>query len=199
MALKFYNLSWRWSNWLTSISIWLIAPQSFKERLIVVLFKKGSRLDCENCRPISLLSHVYKIFIKIIANRVKNDLYASFPTSQAAYQPGRGTIEQVIALEQIIEKSIEFNHPAYIVFIDFTKAFDSIKLPFLWKLLNKTTNINKRYINLLKSTYDNSNATIKTDIGITQQVKICKGVKPWEYHGSIWQKFPLLSREWCTT
>ena len=160
-------------------------PQAFKEALIVVIFKKGSRLDCENYRPISLLSHVYKLFITIVANRIKNDLYASFPTSQAAYQPGRGTIEQVIALEQIIEKSIEFNHPAYIVFIDFTKAFDSIKLPFLWKLLNKTTNINKRYINLLKSTYENSNATIKTDIGITQQVKICKGVKQGDVLSAI--------------
>jgi len=50
-------------------------------------------------------------------------LYASFPKSQAAYQPGRSTIEHIIALEQLIEKSIEFNNPAYFAFIDFTKAF----------------------------------------------------------------------------
>ena len=124
-------------------------PQAFREALIVVIFKKDSRLDCGNYRPISLLSHVYKLFITIIASRVKDDLYASFPASQAAYQPGRGTIEQIIALEQIIEKSIEFNNPVYIAFIDFTKAFDSIKLPRLWKLLESTI-LNKRYINLLK-------------------------------------------------
>jgi len=103
-------------------------PQKFKDALIVVLYKKNSRLDCGNYRPISLLSHIYKLFISIIANRVKNDLYASFPASQAAYQPGRGTIEQIFALEQIIEKAIEFNNHVFIVFIDFTKAFDSIKL-----------------------------------------------------------------------
>ena len=61
----------------------------------------------------------------------------------------------------------------YIVFIDFTKAFDSIKL---WKLLEETS-LNKRYINLLKLTYDNSTAAIKTDIGISRPVKIIKGVK----------------------
>ena len=151
-------------------------PQDFKAALIVVLYKKNSRLDCGNYRPISLLSHVYKLFISIIAERVKGDLYASLPDSQAAYQPGRGTIEQVIALEQIIEKSIEFNSPAYIAFIDFTKAFDSIKLNKLWNLLEKTS-MNKRYINLLKQTYDNSTATIKSDIGISRHIKILKGVK----------------------
>ena len=81
-------------------------PQKFKDALIVVLYKKNSRLDCGNYRLISLLSHIYKLFISIIANRVKNDLYASFPASQAAYQSGRGTIEQIFALEQIIEKQL---------------------------------------------------------------------------------------------
>ena len=151
-------------------------PQAFKTALIVVLYKKGNRLDCGNYRPISLLSHVYKLFISIITQRVKSDLYDSFPDSQAAYQPGRGTIEQIIALEQIIEKSIEFNNPVYIAFIDFTKAFDSIKLDKLWAILEKTS-MNKRYINLLKLTYDNSTATIQSDIGTSRHIKIQKGVK----------------------
>ena len=159
-------------------------PKQFKEALIVVIYKKNSRLECGNYRPISLLSHIYKTFISIIASRVKHDLYSSFPASQAAYQPGRGTIEQVIALEQIIEKSIEFNNPVHIAFIDFTKAFDSIKLDRLWKLLEKT-NVNKKYINLLKLTYDNSVATIKTDIGLTRSVKILKGVKQGDILSAI--------------
>ena len=81
-----------------------------------------------------------------------------------------------VPLKQLIEKSIQFNNLVYIAFIDFTKAFDRIKLDCLWRLLEKT-NINKRYIRLLKSTYDNSTASIKTDIGIFRPVKILKGVK----------------------
>ena len=88
----------------------------------------------------------------------------------------RGTIEQIIALEQIIEKSIEFNNPVHIAFIDFTKAFGSIKLDKLLKLL-ETTSMNKIYINLLKLTYDESNAQIKTNIGITRSFKILNGLK----------------------
>ena len=159
-------------------------PQSFKEALIVVIYKKKCRLDCENYRPISLLSHIYKLFISIIAARVKSDLYASLPETQAAYRPGRGTIDQIIALEQIIEKSIEFNNPVFIAFIDFTKAFDSIKLSCLWKLLEKTS-LNKRYISLLKLTYDDSTAAIKTDIGTSETIKILKGVKQGDILSAI--------------
>ena len=109
-------------------------PSTFRKALIVVLYKKDDRSECKNYRPISLLSHVYKLFMTIIGNRITDDLYSCFPDSQAAYQPGRGTIEQIFALNQMIEKSIEFNKPLYVIFIDFTKAFDSIKLDKLWSI-----------------------------------------------------------------
>ncbi len=159
-------------------------PTGFKEAMIVVIFKKGSMLDCSNYRPISLLSHVYKLFITVISLRVKHDLYNFLPSSQAAYQPGRGTIEQIWCMEQIIEKSLEFNNPTYITFIDFTKAFDSVHLTCLWSRLHKT-NINERYITLLKETYDKSTAIVKTDIGKTRRINILKGVKQGDVLSAI--------------
>ena len=160
-------------------------PQNFKEALIVVLFKKDDRSECKNYRPISLLSHIYKLFMTIIGDRIKSDLYLSFPSSQAAYQPGRGTTEQVFSLCQLIEKSIDFNEPLHIIFIDFTKAFDSIRFDKLWTILNNTTIVNKNYINLLKSLYDGSCASIKTDIGITRNIAIKKGVKQGDVLSAI--------------
>ena len=159
-------------------------PSTFKKALIVVLYKKGDRSECKNYRPISLLSHVYKLFMTIIGNRITDDLYSCFPDSQAAYQPGRGTIEQIFALSQMIEKSIEFNKPLYMIFIDFTKAFDSIKLDKLWSILDKTS-LNKNYINLLKSVYDGSQASIKTDLGNSRFVNIKKGVKQGDMLSAI--------------
>ena len=69
----------------------------------------------------------------IIGNRITNDLYSCLPISQAAYQLGHGTVDQIFALSQLIKKSIEFNKPLYLVFIDFTKALD---------LLDKTSKFN---------------------------------------------------------
>ena len=120
----------------------------------------------------------------IIGRRITDDLYSCFPNSQAAYQPGRGTIEQIFALSQMIEKSIEFNKPLHMVFIDFTKAFDSIKLDKLWSILDKTP-LNKNYINLLKSIYDGSQASIKTDLGNSRFVDVKKGVKQGDMLSAI--------------
>ena len=120
----------------------------------------------------------------LIGSRITDDLYSCFPDSQAAYQPSRGTIEQIFALSQIIEKSIEFNKPLYLIFIDFTKAFDSIKLDKLWSILDKTP-LNKNYINLLKAVYDDSQASIKTDLGTSRFVKIKKGVKQGDMLSAI--------------
>jgi len=86
-------------------------------------------------------------------------------------------VEQIFALSQVIEKSIEFITPVYVAFVDFTKAFDSIKLGKPWEILNKSS-INIIYINLLITVYDGSEATIKTDI--SRFVKIKKGVKQGE-------------------
>ena len=151
-------------------------PENFKKAEIILIHKKGDRNECKNYRPISLLNHTYKTFTLTLANRIKNELYSFLPKSQAAYQPGRTTIEQIICIEQIIEKAIEFNKPLYAIFIDFTKAFDSVKLPSLWQALDKST-INKKYIQLLRNTYVGSKSRIKTDIGTTRFINILKGVK----------------------
>ena len=45
----------------------------------------------------------------------------------------------------MLEKSIEFNNPLYLVFIDFTKAFDSIKLLCLWTLLEQTSTLDTNF------------------------------------------------------
>ena len=47
-------------------------PDKFKQALIVVIFRKGSRMECGSYQPISLLSHIYKVFISIIANRINS-------------------------------------------------------------------------------------------------------------------------------
>ena len=70
------------------------------------------------------------------------------------------------------------------IFIDFTKAFDSIKLDHLWSILDKTA-LNKNYINLLKSVYDGSQASIKTDLGCSRFVDIKKGVKQGDMLSAI--------------
>ena len=45
---------------------------------------------------------------------------------QAGYRSGRGTIDMLFILQILIEKIKSINGEAYITFIDYSKAFDSV-------------------------------------------------------------------------
>ena len=105
---------------------------------IVTLFKKGDHLDCGNYRPVNLLSHLYKLLMQVAYTRTKKDLIEALSKDQLAYQPCHSTIEQIQTIQQIIEKSIEFQQPCVVCFIDCTKAFDSIDQTKLLEIYNVT-------------------------------------------------------------
>jgi hypothetical protein len=114
-------------------------PQEFKDALIVHLYKnKGDRRNCNNHRGISLLSIAGKVLAKIIINRLTHNLTEHItPESQCGFRPHRGTADMLFAARQIQEKCMEQKQDLFMVFVDLTKAFDSVGREGLWKLLEK--------------------------------------------------------------
>ena len=56
--------------------------------------------------------------MQVVYTRIKKDLIEALSKEQAAYQSGHSTIEQIQTIQKIIEKSIEFQQPCVICFID---------------------------------------------------------------------------------
>ena len=92
-------------------------PDSWHEAKIVILFKKGDPKDIKNYRPISLLSHSYKIFTRLLQTRIERTLDENQPREQAGFRKGHSTTDHLQALNQIIEKSNECSLPLCIGFI----------------------------------------------------------------------------------
>ena len=112
-------------------------PQNWKDANIVPIFKKGSRKECGNYRGISLLSVAGKILARIILNRLDKICSQILPETQCGFRSNRSTIDIVFSLRQIQEKCTEQNMELYTVFIDFTKAFDTVSREGLWSVLRK--------------------------------------------------------------
>ena len=88
----------------------------------------------ENLRPIILLSILRKILTIALLNRIWNRLETKIPKSQAAYQKGRGTTEQVLALKLLIDKALtSTEYDIYIILLDMSKAFDTVDRQVLYQ------------------------------------------------------------------
>ena len=147
-----------------------------RSKKIVILFKKGDPEDIKNYRPISLLSHSYKIFTRLLQTRNERTLDEDQPSEQAGFQKGCSTTDHLQALNQTIEKSNEYNLPLCIGFIDYEKAFDTVEHFAIFEALRKTT-INETYINILQSIYSQATARIHLDKLVSDEFPIHSGVR----------------------
>ena len=89
-----------------------------------------------NVRPIILLSVLRKILTITLIERCWERLKPHIPKSQAAYQSGRSTTEQVFAIKLIAEKAITSqNYEAFLLLLDMSKAFDTVSRNELMNIL----------------------------------------------------------------
>jgi hypothetical protein len=102
-------------------------PQQRKESIIVRIYKKGDKTDCTNYRGISLLSTAYEILSNILLSRLTPYVNEIIGDHQCGFRRNRSTMDQIFYIRQILEKKWEYNGMVRQLFIDFKKAYDSIK------------------------------------------------------------------------
>ena len=69
---------------------------------VVPIFKKGSRTACENHRGISLISITSKLLSGLILRRLSVALGQATRENQAVFRPGRGCIDHIFTIRQIL-------------------------------------------------------------------------------------------------
>lgn len=79
-------------------------PKAWENAAIILLHKKGHITKLENYRPISLLSTLYKLFMKIIAKRITKKLDFYQPVEQAGFRSGFSTNHHLQVMRTLIEK-----------------------------------------------------------------------------------------------
>ncbi|XP_063430487.1 uncharacterized protein LOC134712639 [Mytilus trossulus] len=110
-------------------------PNDWAKGLIIKLLKKGDQSDCNNWRGITLLSVPSKILLRVLLNRIDDAIDEILRKEQAWFRSGRGCINHIFTIRNIIEQSIEWQNKLVLNFIDFCRAFDSIKRSCLWAIL----------------------------------------------------------------
>lgn len=151
-------------------------PTQWSNAEVILLHKKGDITDLSNYRPISLLSHVYKLFTKIITKRLANKLELYQSREQAGFRSGYGTNDHLLVIKNLIEKCAEYNKPLVLIFVDYEKAFDTINQQQMLEALTECR-IDHRYTNIIKHIYKNATASVKIGDQQTNKFPIRRGVR----------------------
>ena len=152
-------------------------PQSWKDANIVTIYKKGDRTDCGNYRGISLLSIAGKIFARILLNRLSTHITPEvFPETQCGFRGNRNTVDMIYCLRQLQEKCIEQDRPLYMVFVDFSKAFDTVGRTGLWQLLRKY-GCPEKFTTMIEALHTGMMANVSVGGEVSESFSVTNGVK----------------------
>ena len=119
--------------------------------IIVPIHKKGDKTDCNNYRGISLLPTTYKILSNILLSRLIPYAEENIGDHQCGFRRNRSTTDHILCIRQILEKNWEHNEAVHQLFIDFKKAYDSVRREALYNILIEF-GIPKKLVRLLKRT-----------------------------------------------
>lgn len=117
-----------------------------------------------------------KVFTRILLNRIVNIVDQKLRREQAGFRKNRSCVDQINTLRIIVEQCQEWNATLYLVFVDFLKAFDSLKRKFMWKALARY-GIPEKIINLIKSFYENYRCQVIHEGKLTEPFEVNSGVK----------------------
>ncbi|XP_030851769.1 uncharacterized protein LOC115928572 [Strongylocentrotus purpuratus] len=95
-------------------------------RVIAILKPGKDPNEAKSYIPISLLCHLFKLFERLILNRLGPVTEQHLIPEQAGFRPGRSCTGQVLNLTQHIEDGFEKNEPTGVVFVDLTAAYDTV-------------------------------------------------------------------------
>ena len=113
-------------------------PRLLKLSKTIPVYKKGSKMEISNYRPISLLSNINKIFEKLMYNRVYKFLEENkcLYSLQFGFRRKHSTTHALIQITEKIRNALDEGNHACGVFIDLQKAFDTVNHEILVDKLN---------------------------------------------------------------
>ncbi len=116
-----------WMVWICNL-VWEQSrvPVAWSKAIIVLLYKgKGKREECNNYRGISVLIVPGKIYGRILNERVMKITDKSVGAEQGGFRKGRGCVDQIFAVNILVEQYLEKDRKLFAAFMDVEKMKDN--------------------------------------------------------------------------
>ena len=108
--------------WFTENRIPKVWRQS---KIIAILKPEKDSVIPQSYRPISLLCHMYKLYERIILNRIALSVDRHLIKEKAGFRPGKSYCSQLLYLTQHIDDGSQRGMVTGATFVDISAAYDT--------------------------------------------------------------------------
>ena len=84
-----------------------VFPKEMLRSIFVMIPKIPRTLDCSNHRTISLMSHILKLLLRIVLQRIRQKILPEIPQNQFGFMKDRGASNAIFVLRVLGERAIE--------------------------------------------------------------------------------------------
>ena len=123
---------------------------------------------------VNQLAFLYHTFCQAIDNKKEMDDVVS--ESQCGFRKQRGTVDMVFAIRQFQEKCVQQHQDLHLLFIDLTKAFDTVNRATLWAILSKL-GCPPRFLQIIRSFHDGMFCRVIENGDASDPFPVSNGVK----------------------
>ena len=123
-----------------------------------------------------LVSHVTKLVLRIVINIIRGRTLDEIAPVQYGFMPDNGTVNAIFVLQRLVERLVEKQRDVYTCFIDYSKAFDTVKHESLVELL-QSLDVDKSETRLLTNLYWKQIAAVMCGDDISEWLDIKQGVR----------------------
>ena len=153
-------------------------PSEWAKAIIQPIHKKGDTTNPDNYRGISLLSCVSKLYTSVINSRLTqwaedNDVLSE---AQAGFRKDYSTVDHIFTLHAMVSKHLKKNKKLHVAFVDFRKAFDTVKRNVLWNVLLHL-GIGGNMFNTLRAMYSSVLSCVRCNPRNTDYFNCMQGLK----------------------
>ena len=145
-------------------------PQDWCKSTLIMLPKKGNKMECANYRSIALIPHICKIMLNIVQERMSGALEEHMSEEQGGFRKDRSTVQQILTLRLLAEKAMDKGKNLYNCFVDFRKAFDSVWHEGLWAILQRM-GVSAKLVQVVQGLYQQSEMAVKIDGVLGEWIK----------------------------
>ena len=155
-------------------------PADWKISKLIMLYKgKGTPEDPNNYRGIALLPNILKILTSLINNRLTENCFHLLPKNQYGFRKARNTQILVNILLTEAKETIAGKNKLYTVFLDYTKAFDSVPRDRLLEKLKSRFGVKGKILRLICKIFGPNKIRVYDNIclakAVTQKIGVLQG------------------------